>query len=98
MPGDAVSIAPDNYRTVFENDRLRLLEYNGGPGAKTEMHYHPDIMAYALTDGKFRFALENGQTIEAELKSGEAMFMDGHSHATENIGDTNARILLVELK
>ena len=98
MAGDAVSIAPNYYRTVFENDRLRLLEYNGGPGAKTEMHHHPDIMAYALTTGKFRFTLENGHTFEADLTSGEAMFMDGHSHATENIGDTNAQILLVELK
>ena len=43
MPGDAVTVAPNNYKTLLENDRIRLLEYRGKPGDKTEMHSHPDM-------------------------------------------------------
>ena len=97
MPGDAVTVAPHSYKTIFENDRVRLLEYRGGPGAKTEMHSHPDILAYALTTGKFKFTMEDGNSFEAEMGAGEAMFMEGHSHATENLGG-DAQVLIVELK
>ena len=98
MVGDAIQVAPNSYKTVFENDRVRLLEYRGGPGNKTEMHSHPDVLAYAVVGGKFKFTHEDGQSFEAELGSGESMFVEGENHATENTGSTNAHILLVELK
>ena len=47
MAGDAVEVAPDQYRVLFENDRVRLLEYRGQPGDKTAMHSHPDVLACA---------------------------------------------------
>ena len=96
--GDAVSIAPNNYKTVFENERLRLLEYRGGHGDKTEMHGHPDVLAYAMTGGKFKFTFANGQSFEAELNAGEAMFSEDQDHSTVNTGSAEARIMLVELK
>ena len=98
MVDDAVTVAPDNYKTIFENDRVRLLEYRGKPGDKTEMHSHPDVLAYTLTDGDFKFTLPNGQSMEIELNAGEAMFQEGSSHATENLGSTDVHVLLFELK
>ena len=98
MVGDAVTVAPDSYKALMDNDRIRLLEYRGGPGAKTEMHSHPAVLAYALTGGKFKFTMPDGNSFEAEFKNGEPMYMDAADHATENIGDTDAHILLVELK
>jgi hypothetical protein len=77
MAGDAISVAPHNYKTIFENDRVRLLEYSGKAGDKTEMHSHPDILAYPLTAAKVKFTLPNGQSFEAEMQAGEAMFQGG---------------------
>ena len=62
------------------------------------MHSHPDVVAYGITSGKVKFTLAGGQSFEAELTAGEAMYVDGQDHATENIGDTELRVLLVELK
>ncbi len=98
MAEDAVKVAPNNYKAIFENDRVRLLEYRGRPGDKTAMHYHPDVLAYPLTAGKFKFTLQGGQSFEVELKAGEAMFVEAQDHSTENTGSTDAHILLVELK
>ena len=97
MPGDAISVAPHNYKTIFENDRVRLLEYSGKAGDKTEMHSHPDILAYPLTAAKVNFTLANGQSSEAEMQAGETMFQEGHDHSTELLGD-DARVLLFELE
>ena len=83
---DAVSVAPDSYEMVFENDRVRILEFNGSVGTVTAMHSHPDIIAVGIDALKVKFTLENGQSMDAELSLGDAMFMDGHSHATEATG------------
>jgi hypothetical protein len=55
-------------------------------------------VAIALTDGKYRFTSPDGQPIEAELKAGQAMYLDPVEHTTEILGSAESRILLVELK
>ena len=98
MSEDAVVAAPKYYKSIFENDRVRLLEYKGEAGAKTVMHSHPDLVAYAVTPAKVRFTLPDGQSIEAELNAGDTMFAPASDHATENIGTGEAHVLLFELK
>ena len=98
MPEDAVKVAPNNYRSLLENDRVRLLESRLRPGEKTAMHAHPDVVAYPLTDCKVAFTLPDGEHFEAELKAGEPGFFEAQSHSTENVGPGEAHVLLVELK
>ena len=62
------------------------------------MHSHPDVLAYAITGGKFRFAFPDGQSMEVELQAGESMFVEAMSHSTEKLGPGEAHVLLVELK
>ena len=95
---DAVTAAPHVYKVVLENDRVRVLEVRGQPGDKTAMHAHPANVAIAITDGKYRFTSPDGQTMEAELKAGQAMYFDAVEHAGEFMGPGEARALLVELK
>ena len=35
---DPTDSDPDKYRVVFENERVRVLEYRDEPGAKTSPH------------------------------------------------------------
>ena len=49
MAGDAVSVAPNLYKVLLENDKVRVLETRYGPGVKSEMHSHPDLVAVGLT-------------------------------------------------
>jgi hypothetical protein len=32
---------PELYKVIFENDRVRVLEYKDGPGDRTKPHGHP---------------------------------------------------------
>ena len=95
---DALNVAPHAYKVVLENQRVRVLEYRAGPGVKAEMHSHPDLVAVTIRGGKVRFTLANGETAEAELADGEAQFFEATEHMTENIGTTDAHIMLIELK
>ena len=98
MPGDAVTVAPHAYKVVLENDRVRVLEFRGKPGDKTAMHSHPGTVVIAITDGKFKFTLPNGQSIEAELKAGQTLCQDAVEHTTEVMGTSEAHVVIVELK
>lgn len=98
MAGDAVQVAPDTYRVLVENDRVRVLEAHSKPGEKTEMHSHPAYVGIGITDGHFKFTLPDGESTEIELKAGEALFLEAVEHMTENIGMSEARAILVELK
>ena len=98
MPADAVTVAPHLYKVVLENDRVRVLEVRDMPGVKTEMHTHPSQVAVAISDGKYRFTSPDGQSMEVELKAGQAVYLDPVEHTTEIIGTSEAHVLLIELK
>jgi hypothetical protein len=44
---DPTETDPDKYKVVFENERVRVLEYRDGPGDRTP-HRHPDSVTYTL--------------------------------------------------
>ena len=98
MAQDVVKVAPEAYKVLLENDRVRVLEYRLKPGAKEPMHSHPDYIVYALSSVKAKFTLPDGKTIEREIKTGETMFLEAETHALENVGTTEAHGLIIELK
>ena len=98
MAGDAVQVAPNFYKVLLENDRVRVLESRTKLGDKADMHSHPAIVAYALSDEKFIFTMPDGQTMDVELEQGQSMYLDEVTHGVENVGTGEAHILLVELK
>ena len=97
-PHDPVKTDSDKYRVVFENERVRILEYRDKPGDKTTMHGHPDFVVVARSAFSRQLTLPGGKTIKREFKPGEVMWTDAHSHIGENIGDTGTDVLIIELK
>jgi len=88
---------PDHYRVVFENERVRVLEYHDVPGDRTHRHVHPDSVMCTLSS--FRRAIErDGRRVEVELAAGEVRWLDAQEHLGENIGDSETRAVFVELK
>lgn len=98
LQDDAVKVAPDNYKVLFENDQVRVLEFRMKPGGKSEMHSHPKSVAVIMTDQLLRFTSPDGKSKDKDLKSGQAVWRDGISHTVENIGAREAGGVIVELK
>ncbi len=55
-------------------------------------------MAVFLADFKIRFALPDGTTKIRKGHPGEVAYSEATAHTPENIGDTDAHGILVELK
>ena len=94
---DPVETNPDHYKVVFENERVRVLEYTDRPGDVTTPHRHPDSVMYTLSS--FRRRLVSGDKAnEVELPSGRVGWLPAQEHHGENIGDTETHVIFVELK
>lgn len=95
---DPVPVYPENYRVLLENDRVRVLDFQLKKGAKENFHAHPAAVTYVLTAFKIRFTFPDGSTRIREAKAGDVFYADALTHASENIGDTDAHGLLIEMK
>ena len=97
MSLDPVETNPDHYKLVFENDRVRVLEYTDGPGDRTTPHEHPDSVMHTLSS--FRRRLRSGEMHrDVEIPAGSTSWLPAQQHSGENIGDTDTHVLFVELK
>jgi len=97
MTLDPVETNPDHYAVVFENDRVRVLEYRDRPGDRTTPHEHPDSVMHTLS--AFRRRLHAGDAHrDVEMPAGLTGWLPAQQHAGENIGDTATHVLFVELK
>ena len=97
MAADPTETNPDAYRVVFENDRVRVLEYHDIPGYKTEPHRHPDTVMYTLSSFSRRLG-GLGREVDVQLPAGTLRWVGAQEHYGENIGDTETHCLFVELK
>ena len=97
MSLDPVETNPDHYRVIFENDRVRVLEYTDSPGQRTTPHEHPDSVMYTLSSFRRRLHLGDMHR-DVEIAAGGAHWVPAQEHAGENIGDTPTHTIFVELK
>ena len=95
---DPVNVGPDIYKVILENERVRVSEVTFKPGARIGMHSHPDHLAYILSEGTLQLSYPDGRTQDINAKPGQIMWTKAESHAAKNLGQTEARLLVVELK
>src|SRR5687768_17060118 len=97
MSLDPVVTNPEHYKVLFENDRVRVLEYTDQPGDATTPHQHPDSVMFTISS--FRRRLVSGDVErEVELAAGSVNWLPAQQHYGENIGETSTQVLFVELK
>src|SRR5512136_1572905 len=95
---DPIATDGDKYSVVLENERVRVLRYHDKPGDRTLQHAHPDYVLYAESSFKRRLTFPDGRKQEVDVKAGSVVWMKGHIHIGENIGDTNTDVIIVECK
>jgi quercetin dioxygenase-like cupin family protein len=95
---DAAKVDPKHYKVEFENDQVRVLRINYGPGEKGNMHSHPEGVVVFLSDGTGKFTFPDGKTQEMNLESGKVIWTDAITHQPENIGDKPFEVIQIEMK
>lgn len=90
---------PDKYKVIFENERVRVLEYRDQPGERTSPHHHPDFVLYALSSFRRRltFPLDDKSAVR-EVAAGQVLWGADQVHIGENVGDSETHVIIVELK
>ncbi len=97
MGQDPAVCNPDLYQVVFENERVRVLEYQDQPGDRTEPHWHPDSVMVTLS--AFRRRLHSdGRVVEVDKPAHDIGWLPAQTHVGENVGATATRVVFVELK
>ncbi|GAB1513999.1 cupin domain-containing protein [Actinophytocola sp. KF-1] len=94
---DPVVTDPELYRVVFENDRVRVLEYRDMPGDATHLHAHPDSVMVTLSSFQ-RVITAGGREVPVDLPAGQVRWLDAQEHQGRNVGETPTRSVFVELK
>jgi hypothetical protein len=97
MTEDPTETDPDKYKVVFENERVRVLEYRDRPGDRTSPHRHPDSVMYTLS-GFERRLMHDGQYRDVQLNAGHVGWLAAQEHSGENIGSTETHVIFIELK
>lgn len=91
---DIVAEYPENTKVVFENDYVQAVEFTLKPGEKLPLHTGGPRVVYALADYKIKWT-EGGKITEKEWKKGDTHWHSAIDHAVENIGDVDAKYLVV---
>ena len=96
VSGDPTQTDPDKYKVVFENERVRVLEYRDKPGDRTSPHRHPDTVMYTLSAFERRL-IRGDQQRDVQLDAGRVNWLAAQEHSGENIGTTDSHALFVEV-
>ena len=94
---DPVVSNPGLYSVIFENERVRVLEYRDQPGEESIPHDHPDSVMVTL--GAFQRRLASGDTtVDVEMPANTARWHGAQNHSGHNTGSTETHCIFVELK
>jgi quercetin dioxygenase-like cupin family protein len=95
---DPAKTSPQFYKVLLENDQVRVLEYHLKAGEKEPMHSHGAGVVYVLSGAKLKFTFPDGRTEERSAATGETIWREPVTHAVENVGDTEAHAIAIDLK
>jgi hypothetical protein len=94
---DPVTSNPAHYRTIFENEFVRVLEYVDEPGESTSPHVHPNSVMVTLSGFQRRLRTDAGER-DVDIPAHQVMWLPAQRHAGENIGGSRTHTIFVELK
>lgn len=95
---DPVQTDGEKYKSIFENECVRVLDYKDMPGDKTNQHRHNAFVLYVLSDFKRSITLPGGRVLQRQFKAGDVMWSDAQTHVGTNTGETPTHVILVEMK
>jgi beta-alanine degradation protein BauB len=98
---DPVAVSPKSYRVMFENEKVRVLEYSNRPGlgpCGRGRHYHPAHLDVFLTQFTGKMTHEDGKVTTGTAKSGQVAWYEAEWHEVENVDKSASKVIMVELK
>jgi quercetin dioxygenase-like cupin family protein len=95
---DPAVVAPNIYKVLLDNERVRISEVKFKPGDKVGTHSHPDHAIYVMSAGTLQMIGADGKKKDVTVKVGDVIWAPAETHQTNNLGTTEVDLLVVELK
>ncbi len=91
--------APNVYKQIFDNDRIRVSEIKFNVGEKAPMHTHPyPHVVYILEGGELTLSHPDGTSVVMKAKAGDVIWIGAETHEAVNTGTTVLRATVTEIK
>ena len=91
--------APNIYKQIFENEKLRVSEITFNPGDKAPIHTHAlDHLVYVIEGGTLTLSYPDGTSKAVTAAAGDALWIPAETHSAENTGSTLFRATVTEVK
>jgi beta-alanine degradation protein BauB len=97
MDQDPTVTDGDLYTVVFENEKVRVIEYRDTPGTRTHEHHHGDSVMIALSDFQREITVR-GHTAPVALERHQVRWVPAQDHVGHNVGTTDSHAYFIELK
>lgn len=98
---DPVNLNPRSYRVLFENEKLRVIEFRSKPGLGVcgqGRHSHPEHLTIALSGGKVKLREGQGAPKIKEVPPGFMFWSPAEVHEVENVSGRDIHAYMVEYK
>jgi hypothetical protein len=96
---DVLKVIPENYKLLFENAVVRVIEARVPPGTVEPPHRHMRGISVCMTEYTIESrAVPDGEWVRSERKLGTVYWSEGSLHQLRNVGKTQSHTIRVELK
>ncbi len=96
---DPSKVAPDIYRTEFENKQVRVMRVKVRPGESIPRHEHAvNRITVALTPARIKLTNTDGSVVDASFKAGEARWGTPGTHSEKSDMNTPFELILIDIK
>ena len=98
---DPAKISPRSYKVLFENDKVRVLEYISKPGlgvCGVGRHFHPAHVTVSLSGGKAKATKEDGTVVTGNARPGTVFWAPAEIHDVENVSKGTMHAYIIEIK
>jgi quercetin dioxygenase-like cupin family protein len=94
---DATKVASKFYKPVQDSLNIRIVMVDYKPGTASALHSHPDLVMYVISPAKAEFTAKDGSKRVMTLDKGMTVIVPADTHSVKNVGNTNAKVVLVEV-
>ena len=96
---DVLKVIPDNYKLLYENALVRVIEARVPPGTEETPHRHMRGVSICMTEYTVESRiLPDGQWVRSDRKHGTVYWSESSLHILRNVGKTTSHTIRVELK
>jgi quercetin dioxygenase-like cupin family protein len=98
IENDVSSVSSEFVKVLLDNDEFKLTEVTLPKGANIPIHSGINRIIYSLTDYQIMYESNKEAKVEKAFKTGDIHWHEACMHSLENLGQTEAKYLVVSYK